>query len=287
MIYDRTTQTWSPERQFGGGLLRILYTDAFKPLRSLFLKPAFSDFGAQILERRYNQKKIDRLMADHNMDPTMFEGYPYETFQDFFLRSYKKAALPKADPFDVISPSDGKIVTHPITDRLKVRVKGVTYSVKDLLGGSESAKLFAGGQLFIIRLSLDDCHRFIYTETGPLTGRGFSRVPGLLHTVSAYSAKEPVLKENERCYSIIESRHGFVGVMEVGALLVGRIGYHRAKSAQRYQERGWFEPGGSTIVLFYQKDRIWPDPDIIRETLAGNEVKIRMGERIGQYATTT
>ena len=75
--------------------------------------------------------------------------------------------------------------------------------------------------------------------------------------------------------------------MEVGALLVGRIRYHRTTAALRYRERGWFEPGGSTILLFYQKGMIKPDLDIIRETLSGNEVKVKLGERIGQYAATT
>ncbi|MFZ2258018.1 MAG: phosphatidylserine decarboxylase [Clostridiaceae bacterium] len=287
MIYDRTTKTWSKEEQFGGRLLQILYTAAFKPLRPWFLKPAFSDIAANILDKRYDRGKIQGWMAAQGIDPNLFEGYPYETFKEFFLRRYKQAALPQTLPREVIAPSDGKVVTYPITAGLKVAVKGVTYSVKDLLGGSESANLFAEGQLFIIRLSLHDCHRFIYTESGPLSGQAFKRVPGRLHTVSDYSAKEPVLKENERSYSIIESRHGLVGVMEVGALLVGRIRYHRTTAALRYRERGWFEPGGSTILLFYQKGMIKPDLDIIRETLSGNEVKVKLGERIGQYAATT
>lgn len=287
MIYDRMTRSHYKEKQFGGALLKILYTQAFKPLRPLILKPDFSDFAVQFVERRYTRKKIDGLMAAHGIQPGLFEGYPYENFRDFFLRRYKKEALPKSRPQEVISPSDGKVVTYPITEGLQVVVKGMTYTVRELLGGSDSANLFKGGQLFIIRLSIEDCHRFIYTENGLLSGQAFHKIPGILHTVSAYSDREPVLKENERRYSILETRHGLVAVMEAGALLVGRIRYHRVKAAVRFAERGWFEPGGSTIVLLYQKDMVTPDPDIVRETAAGNEVKVRMGERIGQYVKAT
>lgn len=287
MIYDRTARTWYKEKQFGGALLKLLYSKAFKPLRPLFLRSGFSDLASEILERSYDRTKIDKLMATHGIDPNLFEGYPYENFRDFFERRYKKDAFVDALPTDVLSPSDGRVVTYPITEGLKVLVKGVSYSIKDLLGESEAANLFRGGQLFIIRLALADCHRFNYTESGPLNGKPVRRIPGLLHTVSAYSEREPVLRENERRFSLIESSHGLVAVMEIGALLVGRIHYHQTKSAVRSAERGWFELGGSTIVLLYQKDMIIADPDIIRETSAGNEVKVRLGERIGQYVKTT
>lgn len=283
MIYDRSTKSYYKEKQFGGALLRLLYTDVFKTVRPFFLRPGFSDYSAQMVERSYTAKKIERLMTEHGIDPDQFEGYPFNNFREFFLRRYKKDALPKVNDHEIISPSDGKVMVFSISDSLRVKVKGKNYSVKELMGGSESANLFAGGQLFLIRLSLHDCHRFLYTEDGPFSGKALRRLPGVLHTVSAYSGKEPVLKENERCYSILETVHGLAGVMEVGALMVGRIRYRRAEEARRYKERGWFEPGGSTILLFYQKGMVRPDRDIIRETFAGNEVKIRMGERIGQY----
>lgn len=286
-IYDRETKHHEEEKQFGGALLKLLYSRAFRPVRPVFLKPGFSDVAEALLERRYDRKKLDALMAVHHIDPARFEGYPFETFSQFFLRRYKEGMLPAAAPGEVISPSDGKVTVYPITEELRVEVKGIAYTVRELLGGSDSADLFGGGLLFLIRLSLEDCHRFIYTETGPLSGRPFRKIRGLLHTVSAYSGREPVLRENERRYSIIESRNGLVGVMEVGALLVGRIRYHRVKAALRYAERGWFEPGGSTILLFYQKGAVTADPDILRETAAGNEVRVRLGERIGVYARTT
>lgn len=283
MIYDRARNCYYEEKQFGGGFLRLLYSGMLKPVRPLFLREGFSDLAYSMVEKGYNARRIEKLMAAAGINGELFQGYPFESFTEFFLRRYKKEALPEVRTRDVISPSDGKVRTYQVTEDLKVRVKGRSYSLAELMGGSEAAKLFRGGRLFIIRLSLDDCHRFIYTENGFFSGRPFRKIKGLLHTVSSYSEKAAVLKENERRYSLLETTNGMVMVMEVGAMLVGRIRYHRAEQARRYAERGWFEPGGSTIVLMYQKDIIRPDLDLIQETLAGNEVRVRMGERIGTY----
>ncbi|KAF5075425.1 phosphatidylserine decarboxylase [Proteiniclasticum sp. QWL-01] len=287
MIYDRKTNSYGEDRPFGGPLLRLLYQNWARPIRSIFLGTNFSDQGAWVLEKLYRRRRIDALMAAHGIDPELFEGYPYDHFRDFFLRAYKKDALPAAEPDEIISPSDGKVMVHRIGEDLKVRVKGRLYTLRELMGGHEAAELFRGGHLFLIRLSLDDCHRFLYTENGAFSGRPIRKIPGRLHTVSALSDGEPVLKENERRYSILETRRGLVGVMEVGALLVGRIRYHAAQRPVKYQERGWFEPGGSTIILLYQKGMVQPDLDLIRETAAGHEVRVRQGERIGTYVGAT
>lgn len=284
MIYDRDMNRYYEEKQFGKGFLKLLYSAAFKPVRPLFVSEGFSEFAFGVLEKSYSKQKIQKLMDENGIKGDDFHGYPYDSFRDFFLRRYKKEVLPDTDPKHVISPSDGKVSTYRVTEELKVKVKGRTYSVAELMGGNEAASLFAGGTLFVIRLSMDDCHRFIYTEDGRFSGRPFRKIKGLLHTVSSYSKNTPVLKENERRYSLLETVHGMVMVMEAGAMLVGRIRYHRTEHARKHAERGWFEPGGSTILLFYQKDIVYPDLDIIQETSAGNEVRVQMGERIGSYA---
>ena len=92
--------------------------------------------------------------------------------------------------------------------------------------------------LFLIRLSIHDSHRFIYTEKGAFSGKAFRRIPGVLHSLSPYSKREMVLQENERRYSFLETGHGLVGIMEVGAMMVGRIRYQRALKADRYEDRG-------------------------------------------------
>lgn len=283
MIYDRITGAYQNEAQFGGLFLKLIYSGMMKPVRGPFLDKDFSENSAWLMEKLYTRKRIRRIMAKAGIDEGLFQDAPFEDFRAFFLRRYKKDVLPRVGPRDIISPSDGKVTVHTISDELKVTVKDRQYTVRELLAGSDSANFFSGGTLFVVRLSVHDCHRFIYTEKGAFSGKAFRKIPGRLHTVSAYSNREPVLRENERRYSILETAHGLVGVMEVGAMMVGRIRYRRVARAVRHEERGWFEPGGSTILVFYQKDIVRPDMDLVRETAAGNEVRVRMGERIGRY----
>lgn len=283
MIYNRVTKRYEKDRQFGGLFLKLLYSGLMKPVRRPFLTKNFSEKSAWLMEKFYTQNRIERTMIQHKIEASRYKDYPFKNFRDFFLRKYKQELLPKVGPRDIISPSDGKVTVYSITEQLQMKVKNREYTIRELLGDSDCANFFGGGTMFLIRLSIHDCHRFIYTEQGAFSGPPLRKIPGLLHTVSSFSKAEMVLQENERRYSILETGHGLVGVMEVGAMMVGRICYHHVEQAIRYEERGWFEPGGSTILVFYQKGIAQPDMDLVRESLSGNEVRVSMGERIGRY----
>jgi phosphatidylserine decarboxylase len=75
-------------------------------------------------------------------------------------------------------------------------------------------------------------------------------------------------------------------MMEVGALLVGKItNYPGLTGVARGQEKGMFQFGGSTVVLLLEPDVLEPDQDILRNSQAGEETIVKMGERIGQKIT--
>ena len=76
---------------------------------------------------------------------------------------------------------------------------------------------------------------------------------------------------------------GTVLMMEVGALMVGKIRNYKKERCQvkRGEEKGRFEFGGSTVVLLLEPDKVLPDSDLIRNTLQGAETIVKMGERIG------
>lgn len=83
-------------------------------------------------------------------------------------------------------------------------------------------------------------------------------IDGCLHCVrpAAYSSV-PVFVENSREYIVLSTpAFGTVVQMEVGALLVGKI--HNFRSNRRVfqgQEKGYFEFGGSTILVLVKKNR--------------------------------
>ena len=58
--------------------------------------------------------------------------------------------------------------------------------------------------------------------------------------------------------------------------------YTPKKQLLKGSEKGYFKFGGSTIILFVEKDRVTLDTDILEQTALGCETKVCMGERIGE-----
>ena len=139
---------------------------------------------------------------------------------------------------------------------------------------------FAGGKALIFRLSMDDYHHYCHIDSGRI--KSSVEIKGKLHTVSSISSKYKIYKENHRIVNVLDTDHfGKVIYIEVGALLVGRIKNNGLTVFEKGSEKGYFEQGGSTIVLFFEKDMINVDPDILEMSGNGIETKVRMGERIG------
>ena len=103
------------------------------------------------------------------------------------------------------------------------------------------------------------------------------KIRGVLHTVRPIAlAKFPVFVQNSREVTIEQTENfGKIAQIEIGALLVGRITNKKAeKRVKRGQEKGYFEFGGSTIVLLlskkyakYYKDSDAEIPVILGETI--------------------
>lgn len=82
---------------------------------------------------------------------------------------------------------------------------------------------------------------------------------------------------------MLETDHfGTVAQVEVGALMVGKIVNHEIQTFQRGEEKGYFEFGGSTIVLFLEPNQVEIDPCILEYTKQGIEVKVKLGTILGR-----
>ena len=81
---------------------------------------------------------------------------------------------------------------------------------------------------------------------------------------------------------------GTVLMMEVGAMMVGRImNHHKAYTRLdvfRGQEKGYFAFGGSTVILLFEPGAVRIDRDILRNTALDLETGVRMGEPVGRRA---
>jgi phosphatidylserine decarboxylase len=75
---------------------------------------------------------------------------------------------------------------------------------------------------------------------------------------------------------------GKVIMSEVGATMVGSIIQTYKKGiVEKGEEKGYFEFGGSTVVLLFEKGKIDFDEDLLKNTQNGLETSVLMGERIG------
>ena len=154
--------------------------------------------------------------------------------------------------------------------------------MQSLVRSKKLAKKFEGGQLLLFRLSVDDYHRYCYLDDGVKTKN--YHIPGVFHTVNPIANDTyPIYKENTREFTLLKSDHfGDVLIMEVGALLVGRItNNHEDQLVTRGTEKGKFEYGGSTIIVCLEKDQAIIDEDLLSNSEQRIETAVKMGEQIG------
>lgn len=264
--------------------LTYLYTTrSGKLLTKLMIRPWVSKAAGLLMDSRISALAIPSFIKSNRIDMNCYEDRKFRSFNDFFTRQVREGMRPvDSDPSHLISPCDCKLSVYPITDDLKVTVKGTVYTMESLLRDNTLAQQFLGGTFVLLRLTKDDYHRYCYPDSGAKTCN--VRLNGLYYTVNPIACERfPVYKENTREYTLLETENfGSVLMMEVGATMVGRIvNYHGSGPITRGQEKGRFEFGGSTIILCLQKDAVVMDPDLVENTLQGNETLVKMGEKIG------
>ena len=76
---------------------------------------------------------------------------------------------------------------------------------------------------------------------------------------------------------------GPVAYVEVGAFAVGSmVQTYTLGPVARGQEKGYFQFGGSTLVLFFEVGRVLFDADLICDSAQSLEVHVKTRSRIGQ-----
>ena len=265
-------------------VLTILYGSVggrllLKPL----VHPAVSKLGGRILSSGLSRLLIRPFIRKHKIDMSQFEAVRYKNYNEFFSRRICPGQRPVDRTEDhFISPCDSKLSVYPISSENRFSVKHTSYNTESLLKNRKLARRFEGGYLFLFRLTVDDYHRYCYVADGE-KGENI-RIPGIFHTVNPIANDYyPIYKENTREYSLLRTEQfGTVLMMEVGALLGGKIVNHHGRAqVRRGQEKGYFQFGGSTVILMTEAGKVKPDADLLANTKAGLETVVKMGERIG------
>jgi phosphatidylserine decarboxylase len=131
-------------------------------------------------------------------------------------------------------------------------------------------------------LRVYDYHRFYFIDDGRL--KSSKRIRGFLDSVNTNVTGKFTLSSNYREVSILQTvNFDDIVFAEVGAMLVGAVRQtNSSMSFKRGEEKGYFEFGGSTIVLLLKKGIVEIDEDILKMSVRGIEVKVKVGERIGK-----
>jgi len=193
----------------------------------------------------------------------------FDSLHDCFVRELKEGARPfDADPQVICSPSDGIVGGHGRIDGDELlQIKGMPYSLTDLLGSKALAAQHQGGTYVTLRLRASMYHRF--HAPADCTVRRVTHIQGDMWNVNPIALKRvPSLYcRNDRAVIEVELPSGqTLTIVPVGAILVASVRLHflglnlhhdyRGEQViacdtplRRGQEMGWFEHGSTIVVL--------------------------------------
>jgi len=254
--------------------LKLLSTRAVSKLSGVFLDSRLSSFLINSFARKNNIVLDDYELED------------IKSFNEFFRRKIKAGKrVFDTEPEHLCAPCDGLLSVWNIQKDTVIPVKQSAYTVERLLRDTQLASEYEDGLCLVFRLCVNHYHRYAYVDSGKKGANIF--IPGVLHTVRPIALETlPVFTENCREYTVIENPvFGKLIQMEVGAMLVGRIvNLEGEGTAVRGKEKGFFEYGGSTIIVLLKKDSAEINDEILSNSIAGIETPVKMGEQIGVKA---
>lgn len=263
--------------------LRFLYkTAAGRLLLKGLVQPCISKAAGNLLSSPVSRFIIPHYKKAHGISTEDCVTQDFRSFNDFFSRKRKKDIIDE-DPSVLISPCDGLLSVFSVDDARTFRIKDVDYELGQLLRDDALAQQYSGGKCLIFRLTPQHYHRYCFA-TGGIVEKT-KAIGGILHCVRpvAYTIR-PVFIENSREYTIISTQNfGKIVQMEIGALMVGRIhNLDVGPEIVKGSEKGYFEFGGSTIIVLVEKDRLDIKEEFIGNTERGIETDVRLGQYIGR-----
>ena len=253
-------------------------------LLKLLVRPEISEASAHVMSSHISSAFIPAFVRKNNIDMNYYvrPAGGYRSFNDFFTRKLKPEYVKKYDG-GMVSPCDGLLTVFDINEDSVFEIKNSKYSVRGLLRDKKLAGRFSGGKALIFRLTPSHYHRYCYPTDGKVyTNR---RINGVLHCVRPVALETfKVFTENSREYSIIRSeKYGNIIQMEVGAMLVGKIsnsrGLEKNFQVKGGEEKGYFEYGGSTIILLLERKFELTGEIMGRDKVCG-EIPVMIGEKL-------
>ncbi len=239
----------------------------------------------------WSRRKIAPFVKQMNIDCSelLQPLTSFASFNDFFIRriDLSRRRIDRR-PGICIAPVDSKILVYEkIRADRSFPIKRHSFNLAAFLRNDALTRRFDGGAMAVCRLHLKDYHHTHFPDDGvpdsayPINGRYYAGGP--------YARRRflPFFAENYRTRTAFHSNSfGEVLMVDIGAFTVGAIrqDFQPGQPVRRGDHKGWFQLGGSTIVLLFQKNVIRFDADLLANSAIGRETQVRMGESIGQKA---
>ncbi len=228
----------------------------------------------QVLRRFAERLGIDPSTAEKNLNE-------YGSIDAFFVRRLKPGARPIDDaPEAIVCPCDGAWQGHGSVEKGRiVQVKGIDYSLMELLHDPYLAERFEGGSFVTIYLSPKDYHRVHL----PLSCwvESVRRIAGDRYPVGLGFDKiiPSLFARNARMVFRCRKKGRPVVMVMVAAMAVSDIEccfseYDFPLEAQKGDEAGVFHLGSTVVMLF---------PPGCRIEAPAEGSPVRLGQRIGSW----
>jgi phosphatidylserine decarboxylase len=203
----------------------------------------------------------------------------YLTFNQFFARHTKPGLRPVAEPHRhsvIVSPADSTFAGQWSVDpkssiyieNATLEVKGIRWSIEQLLDGSRYAKEFSGGLFTHCFLNNFDYHRFHTPVAGTVLEarliKGQVRLDVSVKQAKVDGTMVNVLSADDgtgyqfvqmRGLAILDSPIGLVACLPVGMAQVSSIVFtaEAGRTLFKGEELGYFQFGGSDFIMVFQR----------------------------------
>ncbi|MGA9289371.1 MAG: phosphatidylserine decarboxylase [Anaerobacillus sp.] len=202
----------------------------------------------------------------------------FTSLEAFFVRKLKSGSRSvKGKESDIVSPVDAKLEQFGEVDDTVIEVKGIAYSIEELLQDEEMIARYRHGAFLVLYLSPKDYHR-IHSPSDAVVGKqyelGEKSTP--VNKLGMTLGKSP-LSTNYRIVSELKQEDGmFIALVKVGAMWVNTIELtHPTSNLEKGEEVGFFS-FGSTVVLLFEKGKVHLSPNLKRQS------SIKVGEPIAR-----
>lgn len=256
----------------------------YKLMTQLSSNKLISTTTGKVAKHRFSRLLIPRFAKTYKIRVEEAEKSPteYTSLNEFFTRRLKLGARTiHAHADSVVSPVDALITgLGEIKNGTIVNVKGQAYTISEMLGDEQQAKVYDNGTYIVLYLSPTDYHRIHAPISGTILKH--VHVPGKVYPVNDFGLRymKRVLSRNERLITYIQNEDTELAVVKVGALNVASIQLSdqlTSTEIHKGDELAYFE-FGSTVVLLLREKSIELRPDLQEGT------RVQMGEKIGRMA---